>query len=81
MIIPTSFSNYTTDILKTGVLTPRARDEIINHMSSQIMLFIMYPSTAQLNVCCDRLVTIHPACRDSIGSGYVSVLHNTSVVM
>eukprot|EP00731_Ephydatia_muelleri_P034379 Em0057g11a len=41
-------------------------------MSSQIMLFTMYPSTAQLNICCDRLVKFHPACRDSIGSGYDS---------
>ena len=81
VIIPTMFSKYTTDTLKTGMLTPRARDEIVNHMSSQIMLFTMYPSTAQLNICCDRLVKFHPACRDSIGSGYVSIKHNTCVVM
>ena len=50
MIIPISFSNYTTEVLKTGVLTPRARDDK------------SYQG-------CDRLVMIHPACKNSIGIG------------
>lgn len=70
--IPRNFSEHTNAAIKSGMLTSRARDEVVNHLACQIMRYTMYLSTEDLKLCCSRLVQLYPACKDTVGSGYVS---------
>lgn len=55
-----------------GIPTQRARDEIVNSISTLILVHTMYPNSDDYTVICRRLVEKHPKLRDSVGSGYVS---------
>ena len=59
--------------LKDGVLTPQARNKIINALATLIMLYTTHPSAKKLSRVAERLVSQYPCLCDSVGSGYVSV--------
>ena len=61
--------------MKSGVLTPKARDEIIHSLATLIMVHTVYPSPSDYNAVLSKLVKKHPVLRDCVGSGYVSIYH------
>ncbi len=67
------FSIRTEDTLKTGVLTKRVRTEIVQALSSSILVHTKNPTGAQYNYICQKLIDKFPVLKDDIGStGYVS---------
>ena len=71
MTIPTRFSAETMKILKNGVPTQKARDEIVSALSTLILVHTTRPDSDDYNTVCRRLVEKHPSLRDASGSGYV----------
>ena len=67
MKIPTHFSGHTMKCVKDGVLTSRARAEIVEALSTIIMLHTLNPSPEHYNTCCKRLVETHPTLKDIAG--------------
>ena len=72
LIIPTRFSKSTMDCIDMGVLSPHARDEIINSVSTCILLYTVALTPEKRRSICQRLVSTIPILKDSIGTGYVS---------
>ena len=74
LVIPTRFSNPTMKCIETGILSSHARDEIINSLSTCIMLYTTTPTSYESEIICQRLVETHKTLKDSLGSGlgYVS---------
>lgn len=72
LIIPRRFSVVTNEAMKSGVLTPRARDEIVNSMATLMMVHTIRPTPNDYNTVCLRLIKAHPILRDGADSGYVS---------
>ena len=71
LIIPTRFSKSTMKCIDVGILSSHARDEVINSLSTCIMLFTTSPTPEERKFVCKRLIDVHPSLKDSIGSGYV----------
>ena len=74
--IPTRFSRETTAALDSGRITRKARDEIVNSLSTLVLVHTMHPTSDDYNVVCSRLVKKHLILKDHIGSGYVSMQLN-----
>ena len=64
----------TTSTMKSGVLTPKARDEIVHSLATLIMVYTAHPSSSDYNAVCSNLIKKHPVLRDCVGSGYVSIM-------
>ena len=73
LAIPSRFSVETNTALTSGVLTRKARDEIVNSLSTLILVHTMHPTADDYNTVCTKLIKKHPILKDHIGSGYVSV--------
>ena len=71
--IPSRFSVETNTALTSGVLTSKARDEIVKSLSTLMLVHTMHPTSDDYNTVCSRLIKKHPVLKDHIGSGYVSV--------
>ena len=70
-MIPTRFSVDTMTVLKEGVLTSKARDEIITSLSTLIMVHTMRPTPDDYTTVCRRLVEKHPRLKDRTSPHYV----------
>jgi len=70
--IPTRFSLETTETLRLGVPTKKARDEIVNSLSTLIMVYTMNPTSKDLNAVCQKLINKHPVLTDHVRGSYVS---------
>lgn len=72
--MPSCFSNRTEEAMKTGQLTKRNRIEIVQALSSAIMLHTKIPSSVQYNTVCQKLIEKFPVLKDEIGATrYVSI--------
>ena len=74
IVIPSRFSAETTSILESGVLKPKARDEIVNTLSTLIVVHTIKPTTNDYNTICSRLIKKRPVLKDHIGTGYVGMI-------
>ena len=72
LTIPTRFSTRTMKAVQTGVLTPSARVEITNSLSTLILVHTTRPKPEDYKVVCRRLVEKHSNLRDKCDSGNVS---------
>lgn len=70
--IPSRFSKETNTSLASGVITRKARDEIVNSLSTLMLIHTMHPSSDDYNTVCVRLIKKHTVLKDHIGSGHVS---------
>jgi len=74
MVMPKRFSLVTNEAIKSGALTPRARDEIIHSLTTLIMVHTINPISDDYNTVCTRLVKTYPTLKDQVDGGYVSFL-------
>ena len=72
LMIPRRFSVVTNEAMKSGVLTPKAWDEIVNSMATLIMVHTIWPTSNDYNTECLRLIKTHPILKDGADNGYVS---------
>ena len=77
IIIPTRFSAETSAALQSGVLFQKARDEIVNSLSTLILVHNIRPTSDDYNTVCNRLIKKHTVLKDHIGSGFVSQFLDT----
>lgn len=61
----------TTTALNSGVPTAKARDEIVNALSTIILVHTINPVSRDYNIICKKLIDKHPILKDAVGSGYV----------
>ena len=59
LVVPTRFSSNTMTAMKEGVLTSKARDEIMTSLSTLIMVHTMRPTPDDYTTVCRRLVEKH----------------------
>ena len=67
------FSKETTGNIAAGVLTQKTREEVVNSLSTLMLVYTIRPTPNDYNIICKRLVDKHPTLKDHAGSGYVSV--------
>ena len=75
IVIPKRFSVVTNEALKSGVLTPKARDEIVHSLATLMMVHTIRPTPDDYNTVCLRLIKTHSILKDKVDSGYVSYIH------
>ena len=67
------FSDIVQEAVRSGIVTSRARREIIQMLRTLILQYTKYMTSEQYVAVCQKLVTKYPKLRDSVGSnGYVS---------
>ena len=69
-----TFSQFVTEAVNTGVVTARARREIVQVLRTYITAHTVYPSSEQYKMVCAKLVTKFPNLKDTKGSKYVSTI-------
>lgn len=73
--IPSHFSSRTEEAIASGLLTKGTRIEIIQSLSSAIMVYTKEPTSVHYNTVCRKLIEKYPTLKDTIGTtGYVSTL-------
>ena len=72
LTLPTRFSKVTTEAIKSGVLTKKARVEIHNSLATVMLVYTSRPTTIDREIICRRLIEKYPCLRDGSPSGYVS---------
>ena len=75
LIIPTRFSSETTTAIKSGILKRRHRAEIVNSLSTLMLVHTSRPTPDDYPMVCRRLVEKYPDLSDKVDSGYVSTSH------
>ena len=80
LVIPSRFSVGTSAALKSGVPTRKARDEIVNSLSTLILVHTIRPTSDDYNIICKKLVEKHPILKDHVGSGYVRHVGSIRIV-
>ena len=71
--IPSRFSRPTMKCIEEGILTSASRDEVVNSLSTLMMLHTVTPTSTDYTIVCERLVKAIPCLKDCVGSGYVSI--------
>lgn len=66
-----SFSGCVQKAIDTGVVSARARREIVQMIRSLMLQHTKYPTSEQYNTVCEMLVAKFTNLKDTIGSGYV----------
>ena len=73
IVIPTRFSRETSAGLESGRITRKARDEIINSLSTLILVYTIHPMPDDYNIVCRNLVKKHPILNPFTGDFTVTV--------
>ena len=74
LVIPKRFSVVTNESIKSGVLTPKARSEIVHSLATLMMVHTIRPTTDDLNIVCARLIKMYPILKDTMDNGHVSFI-------
>ena len=69
----------TTHCISTGILTSKAKDEIINSLATLMLVHTVRPKPADLNTMAASLARIHPSLKDTSATGFVSVCLDIAV--
>ena len=67
-----TFSGYVQKSIDTGIVSTRARREIVQMLRTLMIQHTKYPTSEQYNAVCSKLVTKFKSLKDSLGSGHVS---------
>ena len=73
-MLPVRFSAATNKVVETGVLTNKARIEIITALSTLMLVYTSRPTPSDLTTVSRRLVEKYPNLRDKVDNGFVSSL-------
>ena len=80
LVISQRFSVVTNESIKSGVLTPKARSEIVHSLATLIMIHTIRPTTDNLNTVCTRLIKMYLILKDTMDNGYVSFIGKSMLV-
>ena len=68
-----TFSHHVRDAVTTGIVTGRARKEIIQVVRTYMTAHTIYPTSEQYKTVCSKLVSKYPKLKDTEGkTKYVS---------
>jgi len=68
-----TFSHNVKDFITTGIVTGRARREIIQVLHTHMTAHTIYPTSEQYNTVCKKLISKYPNLKDTEGkTKYVS---------
>ena len=81
LVLPVRFSVATSKVLDTGLLTKKARVEIITALSTLMLVHTSRPTPRDLTIVSRRLVEKHPKLKDKVDNGYVSLHNSTEIQM
>ena len=70
--IPEKFSRTTMEALTTGIVSKRARSEIVNVVAHKVLEHTERPTSEEYTTVSRMLINKHPKLKDTIGNGYVS---------
>ena len=80
LVMPKRFSAETTTCVKSGILTKKASDEIVNSLATLMLVHTSRPSPDDFTTVCKRLAEKYPALKDKVDGGYVSYMYMYSHV-
>ena len=66
------FSACVQTAINTGIVSARARKEIVQMIRTLMLQHSKYPTSEQYSTIFEKLVTKYPKLRDTLGSGHVS---------
>ena len=69
-----SFSQHVKSAVDTGIVTGRARREIIQVLRTYMTAHTVYPTSEQYKAVCKKLITKFPSFKDEEGTRYVSTI-------
>lgn len=73
LTIPTRFSEETTSFIKSGgIPSKKARDEIIQSLSTLMLVYTDRPTPDDYSIVCRKLVEKYPTLKDKVDSSFVS---------
>lgn len=72
-----AFSSAVQRALESGVISSKARREIVQVLRTLILQHTRLPTSRQYSSVCYRLITVYPKLRDEAGCGYVSISSHT----
>ena len=68
-----TFSDHVKEAVRTGVVTARARREIVQVLRTYVTAHTLYPKSEQYNTVCSKLIQKYPKLEDDEGQKtYVS---------
>lgn len=71
-----TFSQFVTEAVDTGIVTARARREVIQVLRTYMTAHTVYPTSEQYKTVCSKLVAKFPSLMDTTGkSKYVSIVY------
>ena len=70
--IPTRFSAETMSCIESGVLTKKARGEIVHSLSILMLVHTNRPSPDDYTIVSRRMIQRYPSLKDKVDNGYVS---------
>ena len=70
-----SFSQHVKNAVDTGIITGRARREIIQVLRTYMTAHTLYPTSEQYKTVCKKLITKFPRLKDTEGTHYVSTTY------
>ena len=70
--MPTAFSSKTEAAISSGIVAKKCRIEIIQAISTTMLVHTKEPTGEQYNTVCEKLIDTFPKLRDDLGNGYVS---------
>ena len=80
--VPSAFSSKTEKAISTGVLLKKHRIEIVQALSTSMLVYTKCPTGEHYNKVCEKLIEKYPTMKDEIGtSGYVSYSYYTKVFL
>lgn len=69
-----SFSIAVKQAIDTGIISSKARSEIVRVLRTLMLQHTQYPNHDQYECVCEKLVVKYEELKDSVGCGWVSVL-------
>ena len=72
LVLPTRFSTPTTKAMESGVLTKKARIEIVDSLATFMLIHTSRPTPQDFTTISKRLIEKYPKLRDTVDTGYVS---------
>ena len=68
-----TFSGCVQTAIESGVISAKARHEIVQTLRTYILQYTRYPTSEEYTAVCQKLILTYPNIKDTIGSnGYVS---------
>ena len=80
-VVPKQYKQSVMEELSSGCITHVTRRAIVQDVAAICLNYCKYPTTKQLDVIASKIVTTFPVLADKLGTGHVSLIFTTCVLV